>query len=1117
MTEQKAHLPAFLARLRGLAKAPASRRWGKRLAIFIVVFGLLGYFAAPPLLKSILLKQLSAELHREVSIERVDVNPYALSVRLTGVSVRGEGGKEVFGFDELFANASLASLFQFGAVVDEIRLQGPRVAVARVAEGRYDISDLLDEWMKPKEPSPTPRFSLNNISVSAGRIVFDDQPVGRQHTVTDINLTLPFVSSMGYYADVWVQPGFSATIDGASLNLQGRSRPFASTHESVLDLNIDNFDLTGLQPYLPAGFPLRIEAATVDGKLEVVFRELADKVPSLALCGNVELAGLKVVEADGRPLVGWKKLGVELTEVDPVNRHFTIGQVSLDGLEASLAVDRQGQLNALRVLERLQGKPQPAAPATPAAAALVWSLGGFALNDGLLHWADESGARPVKGEVRDLRLKVGKVDGKLVEPVLVEEFATRLDFGDRLQGGVQLKDLKVDLAGQQVDVGEIASNGMRLKMARGKDGAIDWLTPPQLKAAKAASRPEASGQRPWQANIGKVAVGDLAVRFEDTSNASPAVQVIDKLTLTAEGLSTRPGQAGKLDLAARINDKGSLKVGGSLQLTPLKAQLQVDSMAVPLLPLQPYFTEYLNIALTRGQVSSSGEVSAETGSNGLAAGYKGSVTLGDLLTVDKVNNADLLRWKSLHLGGIDFRLDPLSLNIGEIALADFYSRLIIGPSGKLNLAELVRQPAAPAAPAAPSGTEKAPETPADAAGKAPGKAPPPITIGKITVQGGTLNFSDFFVKPNYTVNVTKVGGRISKLSSTSATPADMELRGTYANSAPVNIVAKLNPLAARAYLDLKADVSNVDLVPFSPYSGKYAGYNIEKGKLTLNVAYKLENGQLNAENRLFLDQLTFGEKVDSPTATSLPVNLAISLLKNNRGEIDLNLPISGSLDDPQFSVGGLVIKVIVNLFVKAVTSPFALLGSMFGSGEELSSVDFAPGYAAFSEATQKKLETLAKALREREKLEIEITGRADPDIDLEGLKRAAVSRAVRAEKRKELTSKSKESGSLDSIEVGDSEYADYLRKAYRDAKFPKPRNLVGMQKELPVEEMEKLMLTNQPATPDDVRQLAMRRAEVVQVWLIEQGKVPPERIFLSPPKVGADAKAQATRVDFSLK
>jgi hypothetical protein len=606
------------------------------------------------------------------------------------------------------------------------------------------------------------------------------------------------------------------------------------------------------------------------------------------------------------------------------------------------------------------------------------------------------------------------------------------------------------------------------------------------------------------------------------------VQTIEGLEITAEKLSTEPNSKGKVALKTKVNGKGVLQVDGSLQLAPVATALQVETTAIPLLPLQPYFSEFVNIQLNRGIVSNKGEVRLQFDKGNLAGGYKGSLTVGDLIAVDKANSADFLKWRSLHFGGIDVALQPMKVDIAEVALTDFYTRLILSQEGRLNLLDVVRRPEGEA-PQAMAGkqagkpaekpVEKVAGTPVGEQPVAPTAAafPIPLRIGKVTLQGGTVNFSDFFIKPNYSVNLGKVAGRISGLSSASDSMADLELRGSYANSAPVQVIAKLNPFAAESFLDLKADVSGIDLVPFSPYSGKYAGYNIEKGKLSLNVAYKLENRKLSAENKLFIDQLTFGDKVESPDATSLPVNLAISLLKNNRGEIDINLPISGSLDDPEFSVGGLIVKVIVNLFVKAVTSPFALLGSMFGGGEELSSVDFVAGYASLDAAAVKRLESLAKALVERESLKIEITGRADPELDREGVKRAALERAVKAEKLKEQMKKGTEGVSVDAVEVSAAEYPAYLKQAYREAKFPKPRNLVGMQKDLPVEEMEKLMLANTKASEDDVRDLALRRAETVQSWLLEQGKVPAARVFLLPPKVGPDDKAKATRADFSLR
>ena len=398
----------------------------------------------------------------------------------------------------------------------------------------------------------------------------------------------------------------------------------------------------------------------------------------------------------------------------------------------------------------------------------------------------------------------------------------------------------------------------------------------------------------------------------------------------------------------------------------------------------------------------------------------------------------------------------------------------------------------------------------------------PIKIGKITLQGGSVRFTDNFVKPNYTANLKRIVGRISGLSSEPGTVANLELRGNYDNVSPLNVTAQINPLSAKPYLDLQAEIRGIELTSFSSYSGKYAGYMIEKGKLSLFVKYKIENSQLAAENRVFIDQLTFGDRVDSPNATGLPVSLAVALLKNRDGEIDLNLPISGSLDDPQFSIGGLVVKVIVNLLVKAVTSPFALIGSMFGGSEELSNVEFDYGRAAISPEAEKRLDSLSKALIDRPSLNLEAEGRVDPEHDREGLKKARIDRKVRALKREDLTSKGVEVESSGTVVVSDEEYPALLERVYKAEKFPKPRNMIGLVKSLPVEEMEKLIVTNSVVDDEDLLALGERRAKAVRDWMVAH-QVPVERVFLLPTKLGEDAKPaseqklKSSRVDFTLK
>ncbi|MDP2827639.1 MAG: DUF748 domain-containing protein [Sulfuricellaceae bacterium] len=1089
-------------------KARRTLNWSLALAGLLLAFGLFGYFAGPPILKAVLLDQLSDNLNRDVSIERIEIQPYDLSAKVKGLSIKAKNGHEVAGFDELFVDLSSASIYHAGLVIHELRLSGPRLSVSRISDGRYDVSDLIDALLtKLAEPGPKARFSLNNIQLTGGKIDFDDQPEGKVHHVTDIRLKLPFVSSLPHYANIYVEPGFSAVFNGAPLSLEGRSRPFSENRESELRLDIDRLDLGGFQTYLPESLPVRLKSGLLNAELKVLFRDLPGEALSLSLEGAVHLADSVVTEADGKPLVGWKNMDVKLGQADLVNRRFRIDQVRLNGLDAALSVDARGEFNWFVVAEKLAGLAggKQASQKTSRDQSAQWSLEALEVADGLVHWRDESNPVPVSGEVRDIRARVGRISSAMDKPIEVAEFAYALDLGERLKvPHLGVKGLRLDFRAHLIEVEEVSTSGGSAQLVRNPEGKFLWVSTPVLKTLKAAKE-EFSDDRPWIARIGHLTGSEMALRFEDQATEPAAVQQIDELSLNVDQLDTGEDKQSAIAVSGRINQKGKLKVDGKLRFQPMAVDLRAEALAIPVLPLQPYFSKYLNILLTRGQVSSKGEISMQFNQGSLGGGYKGQVTLGDFHSVDKANSADFLKWKSLHLGGIDFRLQPLALDIREIALSDFYSRLIISPQGELNLMQIVKKPAngATVPVSASAASEPAPIF--------------PVRVASVTMQGGTVNFSDLFIKPNYDAVLGKVGGRIVGLSTTAGTLADMELRGSYDDTAPVQVTARLNPLAAKSFLDLKADVTGVDLTGLSPYSGKYAGYHIEKGKLTLNVSYKVENGKLAAENRVFLDQLTFGDAVESPNATKLPVNLAIALLKNRRGEIELNLPISGTLDDPEFSVGSVVLKIIVNLISKAITAPFALLGSLAGGGEELSQVEFGAGRSTLDSESFKRLEKLAQALNDRPSLKLEITGRADPVADRDGYRKVVVENAVKAVKLKEQTAKGVDVGSLESIELTAEEYPRYLKQAYSDAKFPKPRNLVGMQKDLPVEEMEKLMQANLLVTDDDVRQLAEHRAEVVQVWLVDSGKVPPERVFLLKSKVEAVEKGAASVAAFSLK
>jgi hypothetical protein len=366
-----------------------------------------------------------------------------------------------------------------------------------------------------------------------------------------------------------------------------------------------------------------------------------------------------------------------------------------------------------------------------------------------------------------------------------------------------------------------------------------------------------------------------------------------------------------------------------------------------------------------------------------------------------------------------------------------------------------------------------------------------------------------------------LGGRVSGLSSDVGAYADVDLRGNLENQSPLSITGRINPLRGDLYADLKVRFTGIELSPATPYSGTYLGYGIDRGKLSLDLSYLIDKKKLDSQNKVLIDQFTFGRKIESDKATNLPVRLAVALLKDRQGVISLDLPVTGRTDDPKFSVWGVVWKILKNLLVKAATSPFALLSSMFGGGQDFSEIAFAPGSNRLTAAEEAKLRNLAKAFHERPALKLDVAGYVDRERDAEGYRNELLLKNLKAEKFLALVKdKQNQPGQTqESMEITAADYPVWLKVVYKKAKFPKPRNFIGMLKDIPDAEMKKLILTNTTVGDAELKALARERATVVRTYLVQQAKLEPERVFekggdiYQPPK---EEGKVASRVEFGI-
>ncbi|MBK5121220.1 DUF748 domain-containing protein [Burkholderia sp. R-69980] len=716
------------------------------------------------------------------------------------------------------------------------------------------------------------------------------------------------------------------------------------------------------------------------------------------------------------------------------------------------------------------------------------------------------------------------------------------------QGQVTVK--QVDLAGRTANITGVDTTGLVVNAQRLKDGSIDLAAlagPHQAEqrrtAIHAVKKAQAEGPA-WHYKIGELNLKDATANFTDNTTPQPVKLSVTPLQLKVQQISDDLSKPLPVDLQATLNKKGTLGIKGDVTATPLKVAVKVNANRLDAAAFEPYFGSKLNALIASALLNANGDL-ALSQAKALKATYRGDVALVEVRMIDKATSDPFAGWGSLALTNLkaDYDEHGTVVDAGRVTFTKFYGRVLLDAQGKLNLKDVVAHesgaaqsltrdksgsepvPLTPQAASAPSApvVASAPvpassATPATVTAATPPQSPVKLHFGQLVLQQGRVNYTDNFIKPNFTANLVGIQGTVGAFGTQSTTPAPVDIAAKVAANGPLSIRGTVNPLVAKPALDLTASAHDIELTNLTPYSAKYAGYPITKGKLNVDLHYKLDNDQLNANNHIFIDQLTFGDHVENNTATKLPVRLAISLLKNSRGEIDVNLPVSGSLSNPEFSIGGLIWHAVLNLLEKAVTAPFSLIANAFGgNGEELGYVEFDPGSAKLSDAADKKLDTIVKALADKSSIRIDLIGRVDPAIDEPGLRAQYVERQVKQQKIKDVVGNG-ESVDLSTVTVDPKEYDKYLTKAYKAGDFKKPRNFVGLTKSLPDDEMKAAMAANAPIDDASLRQLAQQRAQAVQQYF--EGKIDSSRVFIVAPKLNADGikdKGATTRVDFGLK
>ncbi len=566
-----------------------------------------------------------------------------------------------------------------------------------------------------------------------------------------------------------------------------------------------------------------------------------------------------------------------------------------------------------------------------------------------------------------------------------------------------LTDMRLDTDSQRVDIAGLKLEAPYINGVYDNDGLdlVSLLMPAGIAQDNAEpednSQSEASSA--WRVVLDKLAITEGDVQLHDKAIAQSMYWRLHPITVTTSEIDSHFSTPVDYEVALAIsgnsqaipdNAQGELVTRGSADLATQAVAGELTLSNIALSQVQSYLTPFVNLSLSEGALSATTRYEvAESGKKLLVSG---DATVDNLTILDGLHYEPLVKWQSLDVADLRFSLDDNTLDIASINITEPYAKILIDEQKRTNIGAIIRSGESSSENAsevgdAKEGSVNTPET-GDAEGSVNtpenGEAegsPLAISIAAINLNNGSAYFADESLTPQFASSIESLNGSIEQLTSDPGSAAKVAINGKIDSYAPVSLKGEINPLLEELFLDLDFAVEGAELTSVNPYSGTYMGYYIDKGLLSLDVRYKVQNSELDGNNHVVIDQLTLGRKSDSEQALSLPLGLAVALLKDNDGVIDLGLEVSGDLDNPDFSFGSIILNALGNLITKAVTAPFTFLASLVGSEDELNRVDFAAGQDSLDEQATQRLNTLAEALNKRPGLRVSIEGTVDAVSD----------------------------------------------------------------------------------------------------------------------------------------
>ncbi|HYQ61508.1 MAG TPA: DUF748 domain-containing protein [Desulfatiglandales bacterium] len=1106
--------------------------------IFLIVAGVVflytaaGFFLVPYVIKQQAIKYITQTLHRQLSVDQVAVNPYTFTLAMRNLDLKEQDTTTVLGFKELFINFELfSSLKNWAFTFALVRLDEPRINVLMSKDGKLNLLELAsaaagEERSKPQEETPPTRMIVRQFLLQSGSVEVTDHRVTTPAKVTlqPLNLEIKDLTTLPEHRGPYT---IAATMpDGSAARWRGEVSLNPVWSEGTLSL--EKIKVSTLWQFLQDQILIKKPGGSFD--LELRYRvALSKELPHLDIEGlNFKASGLHLEPRNNsETLLDMARVEVKEGRFNLDKRELLIDLVEVEKGKVSASLDENRRIIWQELFIAPKERPKQQAPAETSSSEAPWRavVKRLEVKEVAAGFLDQSRLDPMKVSLGKVQVSLStslEISPQTMQAVVEGLSAGLYDIALRPEsqtepmlqvGAVETSGGSFNLLERKISIEQVNVRGGTAKASLDEKGTIDWLKSMEMKASSAQGETSQSGtsEPPWQLGVGTVEISEFGAQVADQRFPNPIQLDLERLHFKLTGFHFPEKNPFQFEFQSALKQGGEFSATGDiLSLAPsLEAGVKVSDLSLP--ALQSYFLSFPAITLASGKVSADGKVKYALKGGNHDMTFDGNATISQFHLKEVKTGESLLAWENLQNEGIKFVLSPMQLDIHEIRLSELGAKLIIQEDGTINIKEVLKQDTVSSpAQAKPAKEEKLPS----------------IKVRRVLLERGKVQYSDLLLRPQFSALIHELKGVISGLSSDTKSLAGMKLDGRVDEYGLAKIDGALNPFDPKANTEVKLVFRNVEMASLTPYSAKFAGYRIASGKLSVDVQYKIKDSKLTGDHRIIMDKLTLGERVESPNAMNLPLDLALALLKDADGKIDLGLPVSGDLDNPQFSYGQLILKAIVNLFTKIITAPFALLGQLIGvESSKLDWVGFEPGIVTLPPPEREKLKQLAEALKKRPNLKLEVQGCFDAKADAEAMKSLSLRREIASQAGIQLKPE-EDPGPMDFSDLKSQKAMEmiYSKRLSPDAlaelkkSFEKPAEKSSGEKKAEAaagqgdagpdlyQKIYDKLLETEPLGEARLAETARQRAEAIQLELTGPGGLEASRLSTLEPAASKDLR-----------